>query len=79
MSNGWTQERRARQSDLMKAMRPWEKSTGPKSPDGKIRSSRNAWKGGCRAALRAVTHALKGQREALRVLRDGQSVHGEAK
>ena len=27
-------------------IRPWEKATGPKTPEGKARSSRNSWKHG---------------------------------
>ena len=35
MANGWTPERRARQSALIRNWRPWEKSTGPKTEKGK--------------------------------------------
>ena len=42
MGNGWTPERRARQSALIQRWRPWEKSTGPKSEDGKATASQNA-------------------------------------
>jgi hypothetical protein len=39
MANGWTPERRARQSELILRWKPWEKSTGPKSSDGKTKVS----------------------------------------
>lgn len=31
--------------------KPWTRSTGPTSASGKARSSRNAWKGGCRTRI----------------------------
>jgi hypothetical protein len=40
MANGWTSERKARQSALIRRWKPWEKSTGPKSPEGKARVAR---------------------------------------
>ncbi len=59
MANGWTPERRARQAELIKQWRPWEKSTGPTSKEGKKRSSRNAWKGGVRPDLRELARLLR--------------------
>ena len=32
MANAWTPERKARQSELIRKWKPWERSTGPKSP-----------------------------------------------
>lgn len=40
--SAWTQERRARQSALICATKPWLCSTGPKSEEGKAKSSQNA-------------------------------------
>lgn len=64
MANGWTEERRARQAERIKQWRPWEKSTGPKSEDGKKRASLNAFKHGVRSAEwaaveRRVSEALR--------------------
>jgi hypothetical protein len=44
----WTEEARQRQAELIRQRRPWLKSTGPRTPEGKSRSARNAWKGGPR-------------------------------
>lgn len=41
MANGWTDERRARQAELIRTLRPWEKSTGARTPEGKARSAQN--------------------------------------
>ena len=39
--NGWTPERRARQAELIRKWKPWEKSTGPKTDEGRAVVSRN--------------------------------------
>jgi hypothetical protein len=44
MSNGWTPERRQRQSEMIKQWKPWEKSTGPRTEAGKQISAVNAVK-----------------------------------
>lgn len=70
MANGWTPERRARQAALIRIWRPWEKSTGPRSDEGKARTAHNGFKGGHRATLRelarVLNEALREQRDALR-------------
>ncbi|PNG46568.1 hypothetical protein WDL1CHR_04884 [Variovorax sp. WDL1] len=57
--NGWTPERRARQAAAIRAWRPWEKSTGPRTEAGKAKVSRNADRGGQRAFLREVRKFLR--------------------
>lgn len=42
MANGWTEERRARQRELIRNWKPWEQSTGPRTEEGKACSSNNA-------------------------------------
>jgi len=56
MANGWTPERRARQSELIRQWRPWEKSTGPKTEAGKAVASKNAtlFKGEDKRILRGL-------------------------
>ena len=57
-NNRWSPEARARQAELIRTWRPWERSTGPRSEDGKARASRNAFKGGARQEIRALTRSL---------------------
>lgn len=59
MANGWSLERRARQSALIRQWRPWEKATGPKSEEGKRRSAMRGFKGGDRQAMRDLAKALR--------------------
>lgn len=40
--NGWTPERRQRQSELIHTWKPWVRSTGAITPDGKQRAKMNA-------------------------------------
>jgi hypothetical protein len=37
----WTPEERAKQSELIRRHKPWEKSTGPTTPEGKAAACRN--------------------------------------
>ena len=71
MATTWTPERRARQAELIRQWRPWAKSTGPRSSDGKERVSRNAWTGGHRAQLRELTKMVNAEVRASRELVSG--------
>ena len=59
MANGWTPERRARQAALIQKWRPWQRSTRPKTQEGKMRAAKNAYKGGHWKTLRELARALK--------------------
>ena len=61
MANGWTEERRKRQSELIQNWQPWKSSTGPKTSIGKSKASQNAFKGGFRPQLRKLAKALRNQ------------------
>jgi hypothetical protein len=56
---GWTDQRRAKQAEAIRRWRPWLKSTGPVSEEGKGRVSRNAYKGGKRPHLRHLKRRLR--------------------
>lgn len=59
MARQWTAEQRARQSVLIQRWRPWERSTGARTPEGKAVAARNAYKGGARVMMRELSHLLK--------------------
>ena len=62
MANGWTPERRARQAQLIHTWRPWERSTGPRTTEGKARVARNGFKyqgGRWRDQLRELRRLLR--------------------
>ena len=61
--NGWTTERRQRQSQLIKQWQPWEHSTGARTAEGKAKVSRNAFKGGFRATLQCMASLLREQKK----------------
>ena len=66
MMNGWTPERRAQQAELIRQWRPWEKSTGPRTPDGKNTVARNAYKGGTWRLMRELARSMREQLNALK-------------
>ena len=45
----WTKEQREAQRERIKASKPWEKSTGPRTREGRQKSCLNAFKHGKRA------------------------------
>jgi len=55
----WTPERREKMRTLIHSWAPWQHSTGPRTPEGKARVARNGWRGGKRAELRDMLHALR--------------------
>jgi len=58
MPNGWTKERKAKQSIAITGWSPWKQSTGPRSAEGKARVSRNAYRGALRAQWRQLSKVL---------------------
>ena len=65
MSYVRTPEHRHSRSGMIHQWRPWERSTGPRTPAGKARASRNGWKGGMRETLRQVGRVLQEQKHQL--------------
>lgn len=71
--SGWTKEKRQAERDRINQTKPWLKSTGAKTPEGKAVSSQNAFKGGLHAQIKALrielNSMLKEQKEALKQLK----------
>lgn len=56
-----TPEHRALRAELIKRWKPWEKSTGPKTPEGKKKAAMRGFKEGERALLSQIARGLKQQ------------------
>lgn len=68
--NGWSDERRAKQREAIKRWKPWQKSTGPRTEQGKERAAGNALKHGRRiAVVRRLRTLLRHQQDWLRLVR----------
>lgn len=65
MANGWTEARRAKQSEAIKRWKPWERSTGPQTAAGKSRSAQNAVTHGA-----TTSQAKEDRRRVSALLRD---------
>ena len=68
MANGWTEQRKQRQRELIQTWKPWEKSTGAKTAQGKARSSKNAYKTGVSEAkelIRQLNQYLKEEKKLI--------------
>lgn len=59
MSYVRTPAHRRLRAELIKQWRPWEKSTGPKSVEGKVVSALRGYKGGERKLLRDLAAELR--------------------
>ena len=68
MSYYRTPEHRRLMGELIRRWKPWEKSTGPKSAEGKAKAARNPYKGGERQMLRELRRVLREQAEALKAI-----------
>lgn len=54
---------------MIKKWKPWEKSTGPRTPEGKAKAAKNAYKGGINQELRQLAKLL---RESKRIIAEFQ-------
>lgn len=66
----WTPEQRLKQSEAIKTWKPWEKSTGARTLQGKAISSKNATKTGdslyIRDLIKQMTRILKNHNYLIR-------------
>ena len=56
----------ASDAELIRSWRPWEKSTGPQTSEGKAKAARNGYKGGTWRLLRELARALREQENGLK-------------
>jgi hypothetical protein len=59
MKRQWTLEQRAAHGQRIHQWKPWQKSTGPITIEGKAIVARNGFKGGQRIQLREETRQFK--------------------
>ena len=66
----WTVEQRLRQSEAIRRWKPWELSTGAKTPQGKAISSKNATKAGdsvyVRELIMQMNNLFRNQKDLIR-------------
>lgn len=65
MSYARTPEHKALRAELIRRWKPWERSTGPKTPGGKIAAAMRGLKGRERPLMRDLSRALRGQAKTL--------------
>ena len=61
----WTAAERQQQAELIRQWQPWQHSTGARTIEGKAIASRNAYKGGERAQLKAISQLLRDAKQVL--------------
>lgn len=54
-----TPEHRALRAQLIQRWKPWERSTGPRTAEGKAKAAHNAYKGGHRPRMRALMRQVR--------------------
>lgn len=69
MPRRWTPEQRAEQAAKISRWKPWERSTGPTTKDGKAAASQNAVKHGMRGAA-----WIEKRRQLADLLRDARAM-----
>ena len=66
----WTLEQRRQQAEVIQRWKPWTRSTGPRTAQGKAKVSGNAYSGSewanLRQAIKALNQALREQKDLLR-------------
>jgi hypothetical protein len=50
---------------MIQRWKPWEKSTGPKSEEGKRKSAKRGYKGAQREEMREIARVLRAQRDCI--------------
>ena len=69
--NGWTEERRKKQSEKIKQWKPWEHSTGPRTSEGKSKTAQNAYTHGFRSRdMEDINAFLRWQKDFMKSLKN---------
>jgi hypothetical protein len=63
----WTDAQKAQQAEVIHRWQPWQSSTGPKTPEGRAKSSRNAYRGYFREHVRLACWLSRSRRRGRRV------------
>ena len=66
----WTPKERLRQAELIRNWQPWKRSTGAKTPEGKARSSQNAFKHGMSTLQKEISQLLRDYKKALKMINE---------
>ena len=74
MASSWTPERKLRQAEKIRTWKPWQQATGPRTPDGKATTAKNAYKGGHWLMLRELSRMVNAEVRETREL--AESVRG---
>lgn len=77
MANGWTDARRKRHAQAIYRWRPWEQATGPKTPAGKARCARNAYRGSQRDESRRLARDVRHLMAQMAQVLDGDVLGAE--
>ena len=74
MARIWTDEQKARQAALIRTWKPWTRSTGARTPEGKAVSSKNVLRGNANraAALAVAKQELQAAKEKVAKLSRGR-------
>jgi len=62
MSYERTPEHREQRRKMIQQWKPWEKSTGPRTQEGKQRSAKRGYKGAQRELMRELARVLREQK-----------------
>ncbi|MCB1783936.1 MAG: hypothetical protein KDI13_08055 [Alphaproteobacteria bacterium] len=66
-TKGWSEERRRKQSENIRKTKPWTKTTGPRTPEGKEAVSQNALKHGLHSAdIQELRRLLRHQKACVK-------------
>jgi len=60
-----TPEHRALRAKLIRRWKPWQQSTGPKSPEGKEKAAKRGFQGGARPLMRELARVLRSHMKEL--------------